>query len=188
MAPMRTFGYALGLCLLLAACGGGGTDTTITCAFAYWDGTVGTCLPHGWHVVERSSLDQKGVPRDVLVAFQSDAPSAGQFPTVTVTREALAQPIASTAYSEASVQSVKSLPGYQEVDVRTVTVDDADVSLHIFSAQPRPDEPKSRFYQVSAAKDSAGYTFTAAVPLSIESAMENQILLILGNATFREKK
>lgn len=174
-----------GLCVLLAACGGSAT-TAATCEYAYWDGTVGTCLPAGWHVVDRDGLDQKGVPRDVVVAFQADAPSAGQFPTVTVTKEPLARPVASDAYSAASLESVKGLPGYGELDTRDVTIDDVTVKLHIFSAQPRPDQPRTRFYQVSAASGNAGYTYTAATPLSVESGLENEILLILNNATLRK--
>lgn len=170
--------------LLLAACSGGG-EAQANCEFAYWDGVVGTCLPNGWHVVDRAGLDKRGVPRDVLVAFQSDAPAAGQFPTVTVTREVLAQPVDAPTYSEASVQTVQSLPGYEQLDVRTVTIDDEEVNLHIFAAQPKSDAPKTRFYQVSVAGGGSGYTFTAAVPLSIESSLENQILLILQNATLR---
>ena len=173
------------LCVLLAACGGS-ESTEATCEYAYWDGTVGTCLPAGWHVVDRDGLDQKGVPRDVIVAFQADAPSAGQFPTVTVTKEPLARPVASEAYSAASVESVKGLPGFAEIDQRDVVIDDVPLKLHIYSAQPRPDEPKTRFYQVSAASGPAGYTYTAAIPLSPDSGLENQILLILGNATMRK--
>lgn len=182
---MRRLAAIIGLSLLLlSACGGGGEDTTAACAFRYWDGTVGTCLPNSWHVVDRSGLDQRGVPRDVVVAFQADAPAAGQFPTVSVTREALAEHIAPSAYSAASVESVRSLPQYEELDVRDLLIDDEDVKLHIFSAQPRTDSPKTRFYQLSTTVEKVGYTFTAAVPLSVESSLENQILLILQNATF----
>lgn len=183
---MKKFCMAVGLCMVLAGCGGGASERTANCEYAYWDGAVGTCLPTGWHVVDRNGLDQRGVPRDVVVAFQSDTAASGQFPTVTVTREALAQPIGSTAYSEASVQSVKSLPGYQELDLRDQITDDEDVKMHIFSAQPRVDAPKTRFYQLSAVSGNYGYTFTAAVPLSVESDLENQLLLIIGNATFRK--
>lgn len=184
MLPMKRLLFTLGTLLLLSACSG--TETAASCAFAYWDGTVGTCLPTGWHVVDRSGLDQKGVPRDVLVAFQADVPSSGQFPTVTVTREALDKPVDSAAYSIASVQSVKGLPGFSELDLRSLTIDDADVAIHIFSAQPRSDEPKSRFYQLSIASGTNGYTYTAATPLSVDSTAENQILLILQNASLKK--
>ncbi len=185
MPGMKKLCIALSAFVFLAACGGG-SDTTASCEFAYWDGIVGTCLPGGWHVVDRQGLDQRGVPRDVIVAFQADVAVAGQFPTVTVTREALAKPVEASAYSDASIQSVKSLPGYQELDLRDTTINEMPLKLHIFSAQPRPDEPKTRFYQVSMAKDKAGFTYTAATPLSVDSATENQILLILQNASLEK--
>ena len=184
---MKKLIIVLGACVLLAACGSSSSsERTASCDYAYWDGTIGTCLPTGWHVVDRQGLDQRGVPRDVIVAFQSDTAASGQFPTVTVTREALAQPITSVSYSEASVESVKSLPGFQEIDLRKQVIDDADLKIHIFGAQPRTDAPKTRFYQLSAASGNYGYTYTAAVPLSVESGLENQLLLILGNVTFRK--
>lgn len=169
--------------LLLSACGGG-DEAASQCDSRYWDGTVGTCLPKGWHVVDRAGLDQRGVPRDVLVAFQSDSPASGQFPTVTVTREALANPVDPASYSEASTQAVRSLPGFEQIDLRSVTIDEEAVSLHIFNAQPKSDAPKTRFYQLSTTAENAGYSYTAAVPVSIDSSLENQLLLIIQNATF----
>jgi hypothetical protein len=173
----------ISLCLFLAACGG---SAEVACEQAYWDGTIGTCLPSGWKVVERGTLDARGVPTEVVAAFQAEKPFSGQFPTVTVTRETLTEEVTSAEYSEASVQAVQGLPAYEELDSRTVTVDERDVQLHIFSAQPRAEDPKARFYQVSFTGEGAGYTFTAAVPLSITDEMEEQILLVLENATVQE--
>lgn len=174
----------VGLLLFLSACGGSEVTTT-ACDKAYWDGTVGTCLPAGWHVVDRSTLDERGVPAEVVVAFQSDAPYAGQFATVTVTREVLVQELPSSEYSDASVESVKGLPSFDEIDRRTVTVDGEDVAFYVFSAQPRPEEPEARFYQVSAVEGNTGYTFTAATPVATEAELEDQVSLILSNVTFK---
>lgn len=167
--------------LLLAACGGG--SDTATCDQAYWDGTIGTCLPDAWIVVERDALDARGVPAEVITAFQSEKPFSGQYPTVTVTRETLQRDVESAEYSDASMTSVLNLPGYEELDTKTVEIDGEDVTLHIFSAQPRPEDPKARFYQVSFVGGKAGYTFTAAVPLAITDTTEDEILLIMENAT-----
>lgn len=170
--------------LFLAACGGSGS-ADVACEQAYWDETVGTCLPPEWVVVERDAMDARGVPAEVIAAFQSETPFSGQYPTVTVTRETLPEEVASGDYSDASMESVRNLPGYEELDTRKVTIDNEDVSLHIFSAQPRPEDPKARFYQVSFSGGKAGYTFTAAVPLAITDETEEEILLIMENATLR---
>lgn len=173
---------SLVLSLTLAACGG--STAAVTCTQQYWDGTVGTCLPDGWHVLDRTNLDLRGAPAEVLVAFQADVPVAGQYPIITATREALNEEMTSTQYSDASITSVKTLPGYAEIDKQKVKIDDQDVNVHIFSAQPKTDEPKSRFYQLSAVAGAAGYSFTAATPLTVEKALEGQILLILKSVTF----
>jgi hypothetical protein len=178
--------FATGFCLLfLAACGGSGS-AEVACENIYWDGTVGTCLPAEWKVLDRNVLDQRGAPPEVIVAFQAEKPVSGQFPTVTVTREALQEEMTSPQYSEASVQSVTTLPGYEEGDQTKVTVDKADIVLHTFTAQPKSDEPRVRFFQVSVAAQKAGYTYTGAVPLTVSAAIENQIKLILQNATLSD--
>lgn len=172
-------------CLLLASCGGD-EDTGLACETTYWDGEVGTCLPAGWRVVDRSQLDERGVPAEVAVAFQSEDPYSGQFATVTVTREALGQTMTTEEYSEASIISVQTLPGYTEVDKREITVDDTEIDLHVFTAQPRDDQPMSRFYQVSAVSPkSAGYTFTGATPVSTPDELEEQVTTILRRITFK---
>jgi len=172
-------------CLFLASCGGGTAE--VACDNTYSDAFVGTCLPDGWHVVDRDELDDRGVPAEVTSAFQSDAPYSGQFATVTVTREVLPQDLDSEEYSAASVLSVQTLPGYEEVDRRNLVVDGADVTLHIFTAQPRDDQPESRFYQVSAVStDSIGYTFTGATPVSVPDELESQVIAILRNVTLAQ--
>ncbi len=178
---------SLALGFLLTGCGGS-TATQASCANAYWDGTVGTCLPEGWRVIDRSVLDQRGAPPEVIVAFQAEKPVSGQFPTVTVTRETLKENLSSPEYSEASIQSVTTLPGYTEGEASAVTIDEESVKLHTFTAQPKADEPQVRFFQVSIAAQSTGYTFTGAVPLTIPAATEAQIKLILQNATLKEPK
>lgn len=180
---MKKITAALALTFLLAACGGG--DATIACEETYWDGTVGTCLPAGWHALDRAELDDRGVPTEVVAAFQANTPTSGQFATVTVTREALSQPLTSSDYSEASVQSVIGLPNYDEVDKQDITIDDTDVTLHIFTAQPDPEEPEARFYQVSAALGNTGYTYTAATPVTVSNELEEEVLVIVRSATLR---
>jgi hypothetical protein len=169
----------------LSACGGG-ESSSVACESQYWDGTVGTCLPAEWKVLERSVLDQRGAPPEVVVAFQANEPVSGQFPTVTVTRETLKQTMTSPEYSELSVQSVATLPGYEEGSERSLTVDEEEVTLHTFTAQPRSEEPRVRFFQVSIASGTSGFTYTGAVPLTVPTKTENEIRLILENATLRE--
>ncbi len=170
--------------LFLSACGG--ASTTVTCTNEYWDGTVGTCLPAGWHVVDRSALDARGIPPEVIIAFQADQPFSGQFATVTVTREPLNKQLTSEEYSEASVQAVSGMAGYTKVDSTNITIDDQTVALHTFTAQPRADEPKTRFMQVSAVSGMTGYTYTAATPVAVDSALDKQVQLILKNATLKD--
>lgn len=181
----RAFSLLLALTLGLTACGGS-SASDVACELQYWDGQLATCLPDGWHVVDRSQLDARGVPSEVVVAFQSDVSISGQYPTVTVTRESLIGDTGSTEYSVASVESVKALPGYELIDERSTSVGGQEVSLHIFSAQPRNEEPRARFYQLSLTKEKTGYTFTAAVPLAVEDQIENEILLIMTNVSLTQ--
>lgn len=174
----------LGALLLLPACGG--EDTTTACAYSYWDGTVGTCLPDGWHVLDREMLDEFGVSEEVIIAFQSDVAYAGQYVTVTVLEEPLTSEMTSEEYSDASTLIVQTLPGYEEVDQSSVDVDGAEVTLHVYTAQPQEDKPAARFYQVSAVHDGIGYSFTAATPVSAENALDEQVRAILENATFSD--
>lgn len=170
--------------LLLSACGGG--TTVAECQDTYWDGIIGTCLPAGWNVVDRETLNQRGVGEEVVVAFQDEDSVSGQFPTVLVTREIVPNEVDPVAYSKASIRSVTTLAGYKLMDTRAVTIDGADIELHVFSAQPIAEEPERKFYQISTAVDGAGYTFTALTPISTSSALEKEILLILQSATLAE--
>lgn len=181
---MRRLFALVGL-LLLTACSGSGSKTTV-CNTGYWDGSVGTCVPTGWQALDRTQLDAKGMPPEVQVAFQSQAPVSGQFITVTVTREALNQPMTSSDYSQASISSVTGLPQYKEIDKQSTKIDGQDAQIHIFSAQPSPDQPASRFYQLSAVSNSVGYTFTAATPLTISKDVEAQVLSIMNSVTFTQ--
>lgn len=175
------------LCLSLVSCGGGGTAAV--CTQQFWNGTVGLCLPDGWKVMERERLDQLGVPQEVVAGFQTEKPVAGQYPSVVVTREALSQPMDSATYSRASQRAVSVLPGYEIIDARPVTVDGKAVTLHVYTAQPMSDQPKSRFYQVSAVSGSGtGYTVTAFTPLSVSSSLDRQVVAIVSSLTFTQKK
>ena len=169
--------------MLLTSCGGGGGGET-ACSSDYWDGTVGTCLPEGWAVISAETLLARGVPEETVVAFQREAAVSGQFPTVAVTEEALAQPTDPARYSEANIRAVEVLEAYEHVDTESFMVDDVDVQLHTFTGQPIEGEPKRRFYQVSTTMGDTGYTFTAVTPVSIDSALEEEIMLMLRNMTF----
>jgi hypothetical protein len=142
------------------------------------------CLTTGWTVVDRETLTQRGVPDEVIAAFQADKAAAGQFPTITVTKETLQQKTDSASYSKASIRSVSTLPAYKVVDQRDIKVDGQTVQLHIFTAQPLADEPERRFSQVSAVAGDTGYTFTALTPLSIDTTLEQQIQTMLQSVTF----
>ncbi|MEK7590670.1 MAG: hypothetical protein AAB489_00470 [Patescibacteria group bacterium] len=179
----RQLSLLIGCSLLLASCGGNGEQAK--CTRQYWDGIVGLCMPAGWVVIEHEQLRERGIPEDVIVAFKREKAVAGQFPTVTVTQEALKQPMDSSAYSDASVRSVAVLPGYKQIDTRAVRVDDASVDLHIFTAQPSADEPERRFYQVSAVSGPSGYSVTALTPLAPPSDVESEIERMMGSITFK---
>lgn len=170
---------ASSIAFALVACGG----TVVECSQRYWDGQIGTCLPTGWHVLDRANLDERGVPEEAVVAFQTDESIAGQYLTVVVTREDLPQEVTSTQYSEAGAASVTSLPGYARLEERSVSIDGSRHILHVFTAQPSDTQPMARFYQLSLAKGKTGYTFTVATPVSIDDSAEERIVAILENAT-----
>lgn len=169
--------------VILASCSGSESTASVECAFTYWNGTVGTCLPDGWIALDRDILDARGAPPEVVVAFQAEQPISGLFPTVSVTRELLAQAMESEEYSDASLAAVKSLPGYEAVNTSSLTVDGAEVDVHTFTSQVRTNDPKTRFSQVSISDGQTGYTFTAASPISVGAQTEEEMLLILQNAT-----
>ena len=176
---------ALSALLALTACGGSSAE--ITCAVQYWDGVVGTCLPGGWHALSKEQLQTRGVPADVIAGFEREQPIAGQNPIVIVLREQVPSTVDGPAYSETSINAVKTLPSYEEIDMQSITVDDQDVNLHVYSAQPLPEQPMGRFYQVSTVSAGAGYTMTAALPLSPDDAAEAEVELILQNLTFTQQ-
>lgn len=153
---------------------------------SYWFTTVGACLPQNWQLLDRAELDQRGAPEDVVVAFQATQASSGQFPTVTVTREPLSAVVTPDAYSEATIRSVSVLPGYKLIDRKTTKIDGVSLPLHVFVAQPVSGEPQRRFYQVSTVIGQNGFTITALAPLTVQSAVENEILKIMGSVTFVE--
>ncbi len=175
------------LLFLLAGCGGGGSSAAaVVCKEQFWNGVLGVCLPAGWSVLEREKLDERGVPAQVLVAFQSDKIVSGQTPTITVTSEKLSTPLDSAAYSKASIRSVTTLPGYKLIDSRSIKIEGQSVDLHVFSAQPVAADPERRFYQLSAVAANIGYTFTALTPVSISTTLEQELLLIFNSVRFTE--
>ncbi|MBT5236947.1 hypothetical protein HOL63_01080 [Candidatus Peregrinibacteria bacterium] len=176
--------FLFSACVLLAACGGGSARSG--CEQDYWDGTVGTCLPEGWEIIDKETLRQRGVPEETIVAFQISESVSGQFPTVAVTKERLPNPVTAQNYSSASIRSIEVMEGYTLVDSKDFTVDGEDVSLHIFTAQPIEGEPRRRFFQVSTAIEDIGFTATAVSPVSITKELEEDMMLILEHLVFSE--
>lgn len=171
--------------LTLVACSGSGSSGS-ACTQQYWDGTLGICLPENWEVMSQETLTQRGMPEEVLAAFQSEDEVAGQKPTVTVTRETLTGETDPVAYSKASIRSVGGLPGFNQLDRRKFTWNTFDVEIHIFTAQPLPDEPERKFYQLSVINGNTGYTVTGFTPVTVSSGVENQVLTILRSITFTD--
>lgn len=165
----------------LAACGSSTPD--VACETQFWNGKVGTCLPTGWDLLSSETLDRYGIPSETVAAFQSTEARDGQFDTVTVTEEPLAQELSSEEYSAANIQAVSTLPDYNLQDKQDVTIDEQDTTLHIFAARPIPDKPIRRYYQVSIVQGSTGYTFTGSLPLSISGTAEQEVQFILRSAT-----
>jgi hypothetical protein len=121
-----------------------------------------------------------------VAAFQADADTSGVYPTVTVTRQVMRATMTAAQFSAASIQAVSVLPEYKRLDQRTVTIDGQEVAIHVYSAKLRPDRPVQRYYQLSSVSGRSGFTYTAALPLSVDTALEQKVLLILQNATFIE--
>lgn len=172
--------------LALTACGTSTTTETVTCDQQYWNGSVSACLPKGWKVLSREQLSTLGVPEETVSAFQFETPHAGQLDTVTVTKEPLSQEMSTPDYSSSNILAVSALPDYKLIDKIVVTIDTQESAIHVFSARPSPDQPIRRYYQLSAAIERTGYTFTGSFPLSIQDSEASEILFILKNASFKE--
>ena len=170
---------------ILSACGSTGTTTAVITCKNYWFETVGACLPDNWNVLDRATLDQRGVAEDTIIAFQMKDAVSGQFPTVSITKEPLATVVDSATYSDATIRSVTVLPAYKLIDKKKSTIDKVATSIHVFTAQPTLSEPMRKFYQVSTVNGSIGYTVTALTPVSVSAAVENAVLAILGSMTFQ---
>ncbi len=179
---MRRFPPLAITLVLLGACSGGGGDG-VACAQRYWDGSIGTCLPAGWEVLSGDTLSRLGVPDETVAAFQLTEARDGQFDTVTVTSEPLAQDLSSREYAEANILAVSVLPDYDLDDKNDLSIDGEETILHIFQARPVPEKPIRRYYQVSMVKERTGYTFTGSLPLSVPGTAEQAVQVILRNAT-----
>lgn len=173
--------------LLLGGCGGGSSEKGgVACEQQFWNNEFAACLPKGWRVLSSETLRELGVPEETVAAFQYETPHAGQLDTVTVTKEPLSETMETPDYSQSNILAVSSLPDYKLMDKETVTVDGKESALHVFSARPSPDQPIRRYYQVSAAKEKNGYTFTGSFPLSIQDAEADQVKFILKNISFSD--
>ncbi len=129
-------------------------------------------------------MKERGMPDAAVAAFQADQATSGVFPSVVVMREVLRKDIDSVAYSKASIDAVKSLNGYQQVDLKDVSIEGETVQIHTYIAQPNAEQPKQRYYQVAAVSGRNGYAFTAGLPLSVDKTLEDKVLLILENIAF----
>ena len=183
---MRRFALVPLFALLLTGCGSSSSSTTVACDQQFWNGTVAVCLPSGWKVLDSALLSSRQVPEETIAAFQYSTPHAGQMDTVTVVREPLASDTTTTAYAEANVLAVSTLPDYKLIDKQTITIDGETSSLHVFSARLNPSEPIRRYYQSYAASDRTGYTFTGSFPLSIADSEAVQIQFILKNVSLKD--
>ena len=172
------------LSLFLVSCGASTSSDAAQCQ-TYWFDQIGACLPNSWKLLDRNELTQRGVPEDVVIAFQSETSVSGQFPTISVTLEPLSTVVTPTDYSDATIRSVAVLPGYKLIDQKKVTLDGVSLPVHVFFAQPVTGEPQRRFLQVSTVVGQNGYTATALTPLTVSSALESEILTILGSITFK---
>lgn len=174
--------------LVLVACGSQDNTVAVACESQFWNNIFATCLPAGWRVLSSDNLRTLGVPEETIAAFQVAEAQNGQFDTVTVTQEPLAQDLTTTNYSIANITAVSALPDYSLLDKTVQYVDGQETSLHVFSARPVPDAPVRRYYQVSAVKDRMGYTFTGSFPLSIGSDEADEVTFILKNISFTDPK
>ncbi|MDO8469289.1 MAG: hypothetical protein Q7S29_06070 [Candidatus Peribacter sp.] len=182
---MRRFSpLLLLLSLFLVSCGSSSSTGTTQCQ-TYWFDQIGACLPGTWKLLDRTELAQRGVPEDVIIAFQSDESVSGQFPTISVTREPLSTVVTPADYSDATIRSVTVLPSYKLIDQKKVTIDGVSLPVHVFFAQPVSGEPQRRFLQVSTVVGQNGFTITALTPLTVSSTLESEILTILGSITFK---
>ncbi len=182
----RTSLTLLAAFLTLSACGSTTSKTAVVCDQQFWNGTVAACLPKGWKVLSQEQLQVLGVPEETMAAFQFETPHAGQLDTVAVTREPLSQNLDTAEYSQSNILAVSALPEYTLIDKITVYIDAKETALHIFSARPSPDQPIRRYYQLSAAVESTGYTFTGSFPLSIKESEAAEVQFILKNISFKD--
>lgn len=187
MVSMKRFIVATMAAALLAGCGSGGSgDNKVACEQQFWNEMFAACLPKGWRVLSSETLRQLGVPEETVAAFQFDTPHAGQLDTVTVTREPLSMDMETPDYSQSNLLAVSALPDYRLIDKETVYIDGKQSALHVFSARPSADQPIRRYYQISAAQDKTGYTFTGSFPLSIQDNEAEQVRFILKNVSFKD--
>lgn len=187
MVPMKRLLLTGMTVLLLAGCGSGSSSTTkVACAQQFWNNVFAVCLPQGWRVLSEETLRELGVPEETVAAFQFETPHAGQLDTVTVTREPLSTDMKTTDYSQSNVLAVSALPDYRLIDKETLYVDGEETALHVFSARPSPDQPIRRYYQISAAQQDTGFTFTGSFPLSIQDSEADQVIFILKNVSFKD--
>jgi len=179
---MKRIATLLAVSALLVSCSRGGSAQL--CSKEYNDDEIILCLPDGWEIVEKSTLEKRGIPEDAMVAFQAEEPIAGQFPTVVVTKEPLKRTVDPGQYSDASMRSVAVFSAYKEVDVTDVDIGESTVKLHIFTAQPVAEEPLRKFYQLSTVQGTDGYTVTGTTPVAITDSVEDEVISIVKSISF----
>ena len=66
----------------------------------------------------------------------------------------------------------------------TITIDEAKVDLHVFTAQPVSDEPVRKFYQISTVQNGIGYSVTGTSPVTVSDSIESQVIAIVQSVHF----
>lgn len=189
MPLVKRLSLAFLSCFLLAAsCTDSKSVSGARCDQQFWNGTFATCLPTGWKVLSQQDLALLGVPEETIAAFQREEAKAGQFDTISVTREPLPQVMSTTEYSDASILNVSRMPQYTLIDKSSVFIDGQQASLHVFSARAGGNEPMRRYYQVSAVSQGVGYVFTGSFPLSVADSEASEVLLVLRNISFMDPR
>ncbi len=181
---MRRTVLIASIALVFVSCSSTSKTTGVVCDVQFWNGVFGTCLPAGWKVLSQDNLKLLGVPEETIAAFQVQDPKGGQFDTVTVTKEPLAQDMDTTEYSKANIVAVSTLPDYKLIDKKTMFIDAKETAIHIFSARPATDAPIRRYYQVGATTGKTGYIFTGSFPLSVDDQQASEVEFIVQNVTF----
>lgn len=170
--------------LLLGGCGTAKSSCTEKTDVA----ELRLCIAEGWERVAEETLKEKAVPEETVAAFSSTGGGSGQRDNLVISREKLPGPVPSIAFAEANVKTLQTVPEYALTETREVKVDGEVTLLHIFTAQPAPDIPARRFYQLSLTHGAMGYTLTGTLPFSVDSTTEDTLVDMILSTEFAEEE